>query len=201
MKEVNNTSNKINYYYKEKQLEDLPGEVWKVIEHAPLYRVSNLGRVKATTYEKWHNNGRRLNFYLTHINAQCFNKQGYLVTTLIDKNGKKHTFRVNRLVAEAFISNPLKLPHVNHLNEMREDNRIQNLKWCTEKENSNYGLRNARISKAKGFAVECDGCEFTSINKAARFYGYSPSVFWLWLKDKEKMPDEWKRRGLQIKKD
>ena len=52
-----------------------------------------------------------------------------------------------------------------------------------------------------GMHVSCDGHEFTSITKAAHFYGYNPSVFWQWLTDKVPMPDEWKKRDLHLLKD
>lgn len=189
----------MKYYYNEKQLEDFPGEVWRTIEECPRYLVSNLGRVKSTDYEILRcKKGKK--FHKAHIMAQCFNKQGYLVTHLIDKNGKGKVFRVNRLVAIAFIPNPLNLPQVNHLNEDILDNRVENLRWSTAKENANYGLHNTRISKTMGMHVSCDGHEFTSITKAARFYGYNPSVFWQWLTDKVPMPDEWKKRDLHLLK-
>ena len=69
----------MKYYYNEKQLEDFPGEVWRIIEECPRYLVSNLGRVKSTDYEIPHHNKRK-KFHKAHIMAQCFNKQGYLVT-------------------------------------------------------------------------------------------------------------------------
>lgn len=189
----------MKYYYNEKQLEDFPGEVWRTIEECPRYLVSNLGRVKSTEYEiLCRKNGKKL--HQAHIMAQCFNKQGYLVTHLIDKNGKDRVFRVNRLVAIAFIPNPLNLPQVNHLNEDILDNRVENLRWSTAKENSNHGLHNIRVSKTMGMHVSCDGHEFTSITKAAHFYGYNPTTFWKWFNNIVPMPDEWKKRGLHLLK-
>lgn len=189
---------KKKYYYEFLQMEDFPGEEWRVIEDAPLYLVSNLGRIKTKTYEKWHNKSRKLSFYPSHIVKQTPNAYGYLVVCLINKHGKKQVFRVNRLVALAFIPNPQNLLQVNHLNEDRKDNRVVNLAWSTAKANVNHALHNTRVSKSKGQHVKCDGHEFTSITKAAKFYGYNPSVFWQWLTDKKPMPDEWKNRGLQL---
>ena len=192
---------KKKYYYEFLQMEDFPGEEWRVIEDAPLYLVSNLGRVKAKSYEKWYGKGKkqRLVFYESHIKKQSLNAYGYLVVHLINKYGKKQVFRVNRLVALAFLPNPQNLPQVNHLNEDRKDNRVVNLAWSTAKANVNHALRNTRVSKSKRQHVKCDGHEFTSITKAAKFYGYHPSVFWQWLQDeRQKMPDEWKNRGLQL---
>lgn len=190
----------MKYYYEFLQMEDFPGEKWRVIKDAPLYLVSNLGRVKSKTYEKWYGKGKkqRLVFYKSHIKKQTPNVNGYLVVNLINKYGKKQVFRVNRLVAIAFLPNPHNLPQVNHLNEDIKDNRLVNLVWSTAKDNVNHGLHNARVSKSMGWRVRCDGHEFTSITKAAKFYGHNPKVFWEWLTGKKPMPQEWKDRGLQL---
>lgn len=187
------------YYYQIMSLEDLPGEEWKTIEVASLYSVSNLGRVKAETCEKWHSKSKRLRFYPSHIMAQGIN-MGYLIVTLVNNQGKIKTYRVNRLVAQAFLPNPQNLPDVNHLNENKLDNRAVNLRWATKKDNLNYGTRNEKISKSRGAHIKCDGHEFTSINKAAKFYGISVTQMWRWLTHKKPMPKEWQERGLQKSK-
>lgn len=188
------------YYYQIKDLEDLSGEEWKTIDVAPLYSVSNLGRVKAETCEKWHSKRKRLIFYPAKIISQG-NNNGYLVVSLVNNTGKRKTYRVNRLVANAFLPNPLNLPDVCHRNEDKLDNRLVNLKWGTHKENVNNYLHKIKISKAKGTHVKCDGHEFTSIRKAAKFYGNNLTEMWLWLTGKKPMPKEWKDRGLQIIKE
>lgn len=188
------------YYYQIKDLEDLSGEEWKTIDVAPLYSVSNLGRVKAETCEKWHSKRKRLIFYPAKIISQG-NNNGYLVVSLVNNTGKRKTYRVNRLVANAFLPNPLNLPDVCHRNEDKLDNRLVNLKWGSHKENVNNYLHKIKISKAKGTHVKCDGHEFTSINKAAKFYGNNLTEMWLWLTGKKPMPKEWQDRGLQIIKE
>lgn len=188
------------YYYQIKDLEDLSGEEWKTIDVAPLYSVSNLGRVKAETCEKWHSKRKRLMFYPAKIISQG-NNNGYLVVSLVNNTGKRKTYRVNRLVANAFLPNPLNLPDVCHRNEDKLDNRLVNLKWGSHKENVNNYLHKIKISKAKGTHVKCDGHEFTSINKAAKFYGNNLTEMWLWLTGKKPMPKEWQDRGLQIIKE
>lgn len=65
-------------------------------------------------------------------------RTGYLEYRLY-KFGKIHYLLGHRLVAKAFIENPHKLPQVNHKNEIKDDNRAENLEWCTHIENCNYG--------------------------------------------------------------
>lgn len=66
------------------------------------------------------------------------NTNGYLTVDLY-KDGKRKTFLVHRLVAQAFIPNPDNLPEVNHINEDKTDNRVENLEWCSRKYNANWG--------------------------------------------------------------
>ena len=107
-------------------------EIWKDIEgYEGLYQVSNMGRVKSLKFGK----ERILNP----------SKNRYVIVTL-SKDNKTNYFQVHRLVAKAFIPNPHNLPQVNHRNEDKTDNRVDNLEWCSAKYNSNYGTRNKRAS-------------------------------------------------------
>lgn len=72
--------------------------------------------------------------------------KGYFRVGLYRNDEYKHFF-VHRLVAEAFIPNPLNLPQVNHKNENKQDNRVENIEWISAIGNSNHGTRNSRISK------------------------------------------------------
>ncbi len=71
-------------------------------------------------------------------------KGGYLRVTLY-KNGKQKHFLIHRLVAQAFIPNPKNLPEVNHIDNNPVNNRVENLAWCTAKENSRWSKSKAVI--------------------------------------------------------
>ena len=75
------------------------------------------------------------------------NVHGYAIIKLM-KGGKDITYRVHRLVAMAFVPNPEKLPCINHKDENKVNNNPNNLEWCDNRYNNNYGTRNKRISKS-----------------------------------------------------
>lgn len=79
---------------------------------------------------------------------QTINSSGYLSVSLY-KNNKTKTHRVHRLVAQAFIPNPENKPQINHKNENKLDNCVENLEWCTLEYNINYGTRNERARSTR----------------------------------------------------
>lgn len=97
-------------------------EQWKQVPGYSDYSVSDQGRVRSrrTSNEK--------------ILKMKTNYHGYYEVTLISDEGQKKTFRVHRLVAEAFIPNPEMKPSVDHINNFKKDNRVCNLRWATMKE-------------------------------------------------------------------
>ena len=108
-------------------------EIWKDIEgYEGLYQVSNLGRVRSL----------RRNIIL----RQSIERNGYERILLYKNKGYKH-FLIHRLVATAFIPNPNNLPQVNHKDENKLNNCVDNLEWCTQEYNHNYGTINIRISQ------------------------------------------------------
>ena len=97
-----------------------------------------------------------------------FNKDGYLRVG-VRRDGKTYTRFVHTLVALAFIDNPEGKPTVNHKNEIKTDNRVENLEWATCKEQINYGTRTERAAKTNSRSVRCieTGEIFESAREAA----------------------------------
>lgn len=114
-------------------------ETWKDVKgYEGQYQVSNLGHV------------RSLKFGKVRFLKPRRRKDGYLTVNLC-RNSKERNVRIHRLVAEAFIPNPSNFPVINHKDENRTNNVVDNLEWCTQKYNVNYGTgQTRRATKLKG---------------------------------------------------
>lgn len=123
-KEVFNT--KLNYYTPQRIY--LKDEVlWSTIPFAPDYKINEFGVIK----------GKR-----TEYLNQYFDKDGYMFTALQTRKNKRITVKVHRIMGICFIPNFDNKPQINHKNGIKNDNRIENLEWCTEEENVNHSFDN-----------------------------------------------------------
>ena len=114
-------------------------EIWKDIEgYEGLYQVSNLGDVRSLKYA----GGNKVKLL-----KQTTNKGGYK-QVILHKDGKRKNYKVHRLVAMVFISNPNNYKEVNHKDENPSNNDVSNLEWCTSEYNKNYGTRTKRASES-----------------------------------------------------
>ena len=111
-------------------------ESWaNVVGYEGIYEVSDNGNVRNAVTKKTLSPGK---------------SQGYFYVALY-KNKSRKNKQVHRLVAEAFIQNPEGLPIINHKDEVRTNNRVENLEWCTYKYNNMYnGASEKRAEKLRG---------------------------------------------------
>lgn len=126
-------------------------EVWKDIyfiengvvwDYRGIYQVSNLGRVKSLARN--HNNCRK-DRILKPTKIWC----GYLQVHL-SKNGEKKCFLVHRIVGFMFLNNQKRKPQINHINGRKDDNRVENLEFCTNGENQIHAFKNGLQARIIG---------------------------------------------------
>ena len=119
-------------------------EHWKVIEEFPDYEVSDKGRIRRLTPYK--------STYKGKIKKTYINNSGYEFVTL--KKDKLYSRTVHRLVAIAFLPKQDGCDEVNHKDENKLNNTVENLEWCTHKYNMNYGTLQERISEKLKKSIE-----------------------------------------------
>lgn len=129
----------------DRRIECLEGELWKDIKDFDGYQISNMGRIRSV--------GRKV-----AVGVHKKEIVGLILKTNKDKDGyegvnlkiggKSYRKKVHRLVAETFIDNPNDYPCIDHINGIRDDNRAENLRWCTVKMNANYELAKKNRSLA-----------------------------------------------------
>lgn len=143
-------------------------EIWKRIEWSPDYEISSYGRLKS--YKRDKTNGK-----LIKLTPR---KTGYITVQIDDiRTGKIKLTGVHRLVAEAFIPNPENKGDVNHIDENKSNNHVDNLEWMTRKENINYGTHNEQVSEFRKKKIECIELNkiFDSLTQASKELGISGS--------------------------
>lgn len=128
-------------------------EIWKPVSgYEGFYEVSDCGRVRSVERTVRSSRGNATKRSPSKILKQVLLKSGYLTVELC-KYGIRKKKLVHRLVAESFLDNPNNLPQVNHKDENKSNNVIDNLEWCSLVYNNNYGTINERrgksIAKAK----------------------------------------------------
>ena len=143
---------------------------YKLIEGYDDYMVSSDGKVWSLKYGK-----------MKELRPRA-DRDGYLRVCLCI-NGRRVEKRIHRLVAQAFVTNPDDEPEVNHKDEDKTNNSMENLEWCSRDYNCNFGSRNERVAKAhvnhKFFSkpVVCleTGVVYPSTREASRQTGTNQS--------------------------
>jgi hypothetical protein len=116
-------------------------EKWKIIEDYEKYSVSNLGNIRN------NNTGKKI--------KGRENISGYLSVHLSDKNNKRMNKSISRIVAIAFLENIDNLPEVDHINQIKIDNRVENLRWISRENNQrNKSKWQGTSSKYKGISFD-----------------------------------------------
>ena len=150
-------------------------EEWKdIIGYEGKYQVSNTGKIRSLNYRR---TGK------IKLLKPTTDRDGYK-TILLYKNNKQKRYKLHRLIAKVFINNPNDLPEVNHKDEDKSNNRVENLEWCDRKYNANYGTIKERIAETNFKKVRCidTGEIFNSINEAAEKYNIHNSTLVHYLK-------------------
>lgn len=157
-------------------------EIWKDIKgYEGSYQVSNLGRVKSLTrFIKRETEPCSFYTIKERIMKLKENNRGYL-TVMLSSHCKSKGFSVHRLVAEAFLENPSKLPFVNHKDENKLNNHVDNLEWCDNYYNFNYSNVKQRAREKQGKPIEQFDLNgnfikvFNSIGEAVELLGLNRS--------------------------
>ena len=127
-------------------------EIFKVIKEYPIYSISTEGRVMKNATRK--------------IMKPSMKPNGYLSINLFTSDGRRKKELVHRLVAMTFIPNPERLPAVNHIDRVRQNNKVSNLEWVTHKENT-YKSSSPKRIRVKSLKTDYVA-EFASVRDACK---------------------------------
>jgi len=141
-------ANSINMeHYKNLSLENIEGEIWKdITDYQGLYQVSNYGRIKSLNRIIYRNRLKKDIAYSLgcKIMKQVKGKRGYLVLALWNGNISKRV-TAHRIIAKEFIHNTHNKPFINHIDLDKTNNSLNNLEWCTPKENIVHAHKNGAM--------------------------------------------------------
>lgn len=125
-------------------------EVWKNIDGYDHYQVSSFGNVRSLPRYVYEIGGKR-RMKKGIILAQSNTSTGYKKVELVDELGNKKSYKVHRLVAQAFIPNYEDKPNINHKDTNPHNNNVSNLEWCTQKENVEHSINVGNKKYARDF--------------------------------------------------
>lgn len=170
-------------------------EIWKDIPgYEGLYQVSNMGRVLSLHYRK-SNKARLL--------SPRKERHNYL-NVFLCKNGHKEIKKIHQLVALAFLPNPNKYTEINHKDENPQNNRADNLEWCSRNYNMNYGNRASKFIEASGHKIlqmdmSCNVIkEWPSVRTAAKHIGVANQNLFATLKGRQKTCGGYKWKYVEL---
>lgn len=128
-------------------------EIWKSVKgFEGKYEVSNKGNVRSVERIIVNSLGVK-KIYKSHIMKPSLTKSGYF-NFVLRENGKKFNYRLNRMVADAFIPNINNKPYVNHKNGNKTNNEVENLEWVTGSENTKHAYNNKLITHFRKLSKE-----------------------------------------------
>ena len=170
-------------------LENFDGEIWKDIDgYEGWYQVSNMGRIKSIDrWIKYNSYVRKGSVRLQKGQIIKASPRGLYLICHLKKNNTSKLVKYHRIVCDTFHPNINKLPVINHINEIKTDNRADNLEWCTRKYNANWGtsrlrqsinLRNHPLKSRQVYQYSIQGqllYKYPSIKEATRVTGIKES--------------------------
>lgn len=154
-------------------------ELWSsVIDFEGQYEISNCGQFKYVpkTIKRFRKDTQKE--YVVNINGKAsygsISKKGYLIVKLW-KDKKSKSIPVHRLVAQAFIPNPLNLPQVNHIDGNKQNNHVSNLEWCDNSHNIKHAYKNGLINR-KGENQNTCKIKESDVIELREFYKNNPKA-------------------------
>lgn len=176
-------------------------EIWKpVVGYEGLYEVSDCGRLKRVAAAR----GTKIG----HVLNPSKDNKGYFRTRLTDEHGRSKSFRVHRLVAEAFHQNQNKCREVNHKDTNKQNNSASNLEWCTGIQNIQHAAENGLMKGCwkgkfggdhnKSVDVKATNIDtgeqrtIKGINEAARIFKTNAAAIWRVINGEYKHTKRWR---------